>query len=219
MGNLNCPIMLEVKPGGAGWAEVNMHIGKDDYTFILSYIGEDIYDLIEKVYYLYPNWGHDNLDYRVMEYYDDVEIESTIDGVTAKQLWSDVPWKTKLLWNGEGTYVKWKMERPATIDDDFDVTITLEVYQQEESFHTYTVRYKDLCYAVAKGVTEALIRYGIVGCYESTWMQDINIRHFLQIKGLALDKEIELVSDSQDEQGIFHTRLEQEMDLLIRSMS
>ena len=119
LGNLNCPIMLEVKPGGAGWAEVNMHIGKDDYTFILSYIGEDIYDLIEKVYYLYPNWGHDNLDYRVMEYYDDVEIESTIDGVTAKQLWSDVPWKTKLLWNGEGTYVKWKMERPATIDDDF----------------------------------------------------------------------------------------------------
>jgi hypothetical protein len=219
LGNLNCPIMLEVKPDGAGWAEVKMHIGKDDYVFTVSYIGEDIHDLIEKVYYLYPNWGHDDHNNKVMEYYDDVEIESTIDGVTVKRIWTEVPWRTELLWDGEGSYMKLKMERPATIDDDFDVTITLEVYQQEESFHTYTVRYKDLCYAVAKGVTEALIRYGIVGCYESTWMQDINIRHFLQIKGLALDKEIELVPDSQNEKSIFYTRLGQELDLLIRPMS
>ena len=27
LGNLNCPIMLEVKPDGAGWAEIKMHIG------------------------------------------------------------------------------------------------------------------------------------------------------------------------------------------------
>jgi hypothetical protein len=67
-------------------------------------------------------------------------------------------------------------------------------------------------------VTDLLIRYGIVGYYESTWMEDINIRHFLQIKGLALDKEIELVPDSQNEKSIFNTRLGQELDLLIRPM-
>ena len=84
MGNMNCPIMLEVKPDGAGWAEIKMHIGKDDYVFTVSYIGEDIHDLIEKVYYLYPDWGHDDHNNKVMEYYDDVEIESTIDGVDSQ---------------------------------------------------------------------------------------------------------------------------------------
>ncbi len=41
----------------------------------------------------------------------------------------------------------------------------------------------------------------------------------MQIKGLALDKEIELVPDSQNEKSIFYTRLGQELDLLIRPMS
>ena len=218
MPDYKCPLSLEIIPSGAGWADVKLDIWDDHFDCVLSYIGDSIHDLVERVYYLYPDWSHDSYDYRIMEYYDEVEDVSAIDGVTDVYKWSDVPKRTKLFWDGEGSFVKWTMERPATIENDFDVTITLEVSQEDEYTHTYQVKYKDLCYAVAKGVTEVFVRYGLIGYYETTWMEDINIRHFLHIKEIALDMKIELESDPQESKCIYTTRLGQEMDLLIRPL-
>ena len=81
------------------------------------------------------------------------------------------------------------------------------------------VKYKDLCYALAKGITEIFVRYGLIGYYESTWMEDINIRHFLHIKEIALGMKIEMESEMQESRSTFTTRLGQEMDLLIRALS
>ncbi len=213
------PVSLEFVPGGGGWAKVKMKIFDDSFTFPISYIGDSVHALVERIYYLYPDWYHDESDYRVMEYYDDVEAVSTIDGVTAKRKWSNVPWRTQLIWDGEGTFVNVNFERPKTIEVNCDVTITLDVHQDGEAVHTYHVRYMDLAYALAKGVTELLVRYGIVGYYESTWMEDINIRHFLRIKEIALNETIELEADDQKaDNDIYKSRLGQEMDLLIRPM-
>ena len=207
MSDYKCPLSLEIIPSGAGWADVKLDIGDDHFDCMLSYIGDSIHDPIERVYYLYPDWNHD--DYNSIMEYDEVPV---------KEVWSDVPRRTELFWNGEGSSVRWTMERPATIENEFNVTIMLEVSQEEESSHTYQVKYKDLCYAVAKGVTEILVRYGLIGYYETTWMEDINIRHFLHIKEIALDMKIELESDPQESRSIYTTRLGQEMDLLIKPL-
>ncbi len=219
MSDYRCPLSLEIIPRGTGWADVKLDIGDDRFDCVISYIGDSIHDLIERVYYLYPDWPHDSYDYRIMEYYDEVETVSTIDGATDKQVWSDVPKRTEMVWDGEGSSVKWTLERPATIENEFDVTLTLEVSQEDESARTYQVKYKDLCYALAKGVTEIFVRYGLIGYYESTWMEDINIRHFLHIKEIALGMKIEMESDMQESRSTFTTRLGQEMDLLIRALS
>lgn len=213
-----CPLLLEIIPSGAGWADVKLDIGDDHFDCEVSYIGDSIHDLVERVFYLYPDWNYDEHNQNVMKYYDEIEAVSTIDGVTAKRRWINVPWKTELFWDGEGAFIKWTMERPATNENDFDVTITLDVSQEDESSYTYQVKYKDLCYAVAKGVTELLVRYGLIGYYETTWMDDINIRHFLHIKEIALDMKIELESAQQESRIIYTTRLGQEMDLLIRPL-
>ena len=219
MSNYKCPLSLEIIPSGAGWADVKLDIEDVHFDCVLSYIGDSMHDLIERVYYLYPDWLHDSYDYRIMEYYDEVEAVSTVDGVTEKRVWSDVPKKAEMIWDGEGSSIKWILERPATIESEFDVTITLEVSQEDESTHTYHVKYKDLCYAVAKGVTEVLVRYGLIGYYESTWMEDINIRHFLHIKEIALDMKMDMESDHDESRSIFTTRLGQELDLLIKPLS
>lgn len=216
MSNKKCPISLSLIPGGAGWAEAEIEIFADSYTCSISYLGDSIHDLVERVYYLYPNLDHDDYNNLIMEYYEDVEAFETIDDIVVSRDWINVPWKTELLWDGEGSHIKWMLERPATIETDFDVTITLEVFQEEQSTHTYQVRYKDLCYAVARSVTDLLVRYGLMGCYESTWMDDINIRHLLRIKEIALDMEIERKTDSQSD--ICSSDLKQELEFLIRPL-
>jgi len=216
MPDKNCPVLLEFIPGGAGWAKIIMKIYDDSFTFPISYIGDSVYGLVERIYYLYPDWNHDDCDYRVMEYYDDIEVVSTVDGVTVNRVWSNVPWRTQLIWDGEGKFVNVYFERPKTIEANCDVTITLDVHQEKESVHSYYVKYMDLAYALAKGVTELLVKYGIVGYYESTWMDDVNIRHFLRIKEIALNAAIELEADDEGaDSDIYKSRLGQEMDLLI----
>ena len=117
MSNYKCPLSLEIIPNGTGRADVKLDIEDDHFDCVLSYIGDSMHDLIERVYYLYPDWLHDSYDYRIMEYYDEVEDVSTIDGVTEKRVWSDVPKKAEMIWDGEGSSIKWTLERPATIEN------------------------------------------------------------------------------------------------------
>ena len=101
MSEYKCPLSMVIIPSGAGWADVKLKIGDDYFDCVLSYIGDSIHDLIERVYYLYPDLPHDSYDYRIMEYYDEVGAVSTIDGVTEKRVWSDVPKKAEMIWDGE----------------------------------------------------------------------------------------------------------------------
>lgn len=210
------PLSIEIIPGAYGWADVRLKIFDDVFEFALSDVCDSIHGLIERVYYLYPVWQHDNRDHSIMEY-GEADITSTINGTKETERWYDIPYASKpLYWDGEGSYVIWKMKRPLDIKSDFEVTIILEVNQEDVSTHTYAIRYSDLCYALAKGVTEMLLDYGFIGYYETTWMEDINLRHFLRIKEIALDTPIAL-TDGEHE-GVFHTSLKQELDLLLHPM-
>ncbi len=213
----NRPMSLSFSARGAGWAKARLHIGDDDFVFSISYIGAGINDLIERVYYLSPQLGHDDYDYNVMEY-EDAEITSVVNGEEATRHWIDIPWKTMpLVWDGEPDTVCWILERPVNLDSDFDVSITLDVHQDVDGEFNYTVRYRDLCYAVAKAITDLIAEYGLIGVYESTWMTDINLRHFLKIKEIALDLQIKKAHDSEDT-DVVHTSLEEELKLLLKPM-
>ena len=217
MDTARVPISLAFSARGAGWAEARWHIGDDDFVFSISDIGAGINEFVKRVYYLFPKWRHDDYDYKVMEY-EDVEITSVVNGEEATRYWEDIPWKTTpLVWDGEPDTVCWEFERPLNLDPDFDVSITLDVHQDVDSKYNYTVRYRDLCYATAKAITDLFAECGIIGFYESTWMEDINLRQFLRIKEIALDSPIKENSVSEDDYAV-HTSVEEELKMLLKPM-
>ena len=211
------PMSLSFSARGAGWAKARLHIGDDDFVFSISYIWGGINDFVKRVYYLSPKLGYDAYDSRVMEY-EDAEIPSVLDGEDATRYWEDIPWRTTPLeWNSEPDFVRLVFERPINLDSDFGVSITLDVHRDENCQYSYTVRYRDLCYATAKAVTDLITECGIIGFYESTWMEDINLRQFLKIKEIALDMPIKKDRDSEDADAV-HTSLEEEFKLLLKPM-
>ncbi|MCR5767256.1 MAG: hypothetical protein K6G45_02050, partial [Lachnospiraceae bacterium] len=156
-------------------------------------------------------------DYNVMEY-EDAEITSVVNGEEKTRQWIDIPWKTTpLVWDGEPDTVCWEFERPVNLDSDFEVSITLDVHQNEDCKYNYTVRYRDLCYATAKAVTDLIIECGVIGFYETTWMEDINLRQFLTIKAIALDVPIKKAYNSEGAYSV-HTSIEDELKLLLKPM-
>ncbi len=213
----NRPISLSFSARGAGWANARLHIGDDDFVFSISYIGAGINALIERIYYLSPMLGQDDYNLDVMEY-GEADITSVISGEEATRHWEQIPWKTTtMIWDGELSFVRLEFERPINLDPDFDVLITLDVHQDVDCKFNYTVRYRDLCYAVAKAITDLIVEYGIIGVYESTWMTDINLRRFLKIKEISLDLPIKKAYDSEDN-DVVHTSIEEELKLLLKPM-
>lgn len=212
----NCPISLCFSSNGAGWAKARLHIGDNDFVFSISYLWPGINELLDCVYYLYPNWGYDDYNLDAMEY-GEADLPGVFDGKEMIMHWEQIPWKTTLDWDGEGECVRWSFERPLNIDDDFDVAITLDVHQGEEGKYNYIIRYRDLCYAVSKAITDFIAEYGIIGSFESTWMKDINLRHLLNIKGIALDEAITKNVGAGNHGGVVSS-LEEEIKLLLKPM-
>ena len=207
---------LSFSSSGAGWAKAKLLIGEDAFTFSISYLWDDINDLLDRVYYLYPNWGHDDANWNIMEY-GESDITSMEDGEETTRHWEEIPWKTTLDWDGEGESVRWTFERPVNLDADFDVSISLDIFQNEEGKYSYTIRYKDLCYAVSKAITDFIAEYGIIGSFESSWMKDINLRHLLRIKGIALNDAVAESVGTGDNWEVT-TPLEEEIKLLLKPM-
>ena len=74
-----------------------------------------------------------------------------------------------------------------------------------------------MCYAVSKAITDFIIEYGIIGSFESTWMKDINLRHFLKIKEIALDESIPVTVGAGDNHKVVSS-VEEEIKLLVKTM-
>ena len=100
---------------------------------------------------------------------------------------------TKVSWDEEGRFVNVKLSRkskkrtPPAIGELDPVEMDLDTCYGK--FH-YTIDGRDLCYAVARGCTEALKKYGFVGYTKSTGNQEygdgVSINALLFIKAYAL---------------------------------
>lgn len=223
----DCKIKMKLVPYGSGWTDFYVNFDNEELYFtITSAFGDNFSSLIEALYYLHPkqNDPYDNMD---IEYYDGVidiidneykvvKIVKQYDNAPA--IIRPIPYKATFNWQEEGTSSEWTLTREPTEDEDFDLQIDISVYREEEKRYSYKVRYKELCYAVAKTCTKVLKSHGIYGYHYSTYEDDINLRHLLFIKAVALDSlEVRELTDMGDELGE-STCFEKELELLLFDM-
>ena len=227
----DCGIKIRLVPYGSGWIDVHMDIGFDSHYFVLSYQeGDPFYALLRALYYLHPNhndpqrWDEgvdiwrgicerDGDEYKVVRIVPEVPLEDLPCVVR------QIPWKTEFIWNAEREAIcKWTLERIPTEDPDFMLKITIDNQQSEPKCHTYEVRYKDLCYAVAKTCTEVLKSHGIYGYHYSVYEEDMHLRYLLFVKAVALDNLESRELTKNERRNGYSTSLEKELELLLFDM-
>lgn len=222
----DCGMEMKLVPYGAGWTDVYFNIGNDKLYFIITSIWCDQFSkLLEVLYYLHPN-QNDPKTTETVEYWDGVceiidgkpkvvQIVEQYNGCGAVRL---IPHKAELHWDEECSSSHWVFTREPNEEEDFELQIDININKAEEKHYSYKVRYKDFCYAVAKTCTEVLKSHGIYGYHHSTYVDDINLRHLLFIKAVALDcLETRTLTDMGKGLGE-STSFERELELLLFDM-
>lgn len=223
----NCGMEMRLVPYGAGWTDVYFNIGDDKLYFIITSVWSDQFSkLLEVLYYLHPGQNDPKCNGDV-EYWDGVCQDINGKSVVIKimeyceecpAIIRPIPHRAELHWDEEGSSSHWVFTRDPTEDEDFELQIDICIHRDEEKHYSYKVRYKDFCYAVAKTYTEVIKSYGIYGYHYSTYEDDINLRHFLFVKAVALDcLDIRTLKDNGDRLGE-STSFEKELELLLFDM-
>ena len=218
---------LKLVPYGAGWTDVYFNINGDNLYFIITSVWSDQFSkLLEVLYYLHPDQNDPKRNDDV-EYWDgvcqDVNGKSVVVKIVERceecpATIQPIPHKAELHWDEEGSSSHWVFTREPTEDEDFELQIDICLRRGDEKNFSYKVRYKDFCYAVAKTCTEVIKSYGIYGYHHSTYEDDINLRHFLFVKAVALDfLDIRKLTDNGDGLGE-SSSFEKEMELLMFDM-
>ncbi len=220
-------ISMEFHPEGWGWADLFLQVGGDDFRFTVSHIGDSLSEFVERVYYLFPLLDHDDYSPDNADYKDvDMPAEDLPAGIALEShetVTVTMPWKASVTLDGEGPFAILTFERALDLEADSNLQLTLEragykdLADGQREIRKYTIGYRDLCYAVAKCATEVLTECGLNGLYESTWMPDINLRHLLLLKEIALGEKLPFAA--QDTKGdLYHSSLEAELAFLTRPM-
>ena len=173
----NCPISFRFVPYGAGWEDVYLTVDGEEYCFVVtgSFGPGSVEDLFSAVAGLHPEHCHCGYLFTVNIDMDDEER---------------VPTGATFWWDHEGSGWRWTFTRPPV--EDADVPIEIAIVEKEENKEPspslrFAVGYKDLCYAVAKGMTECMKSHGLFGYRNAVWSHDLNLRLLLMIKAFALD--------------------------------
>ena len=183
----NCEVRIRLTPCGTDFLKVHFRIGGDNHYFLPSGVmGDQFNAFIWATYVLYEEerlphlfYFRGNKEYRC-------EYTNQKDGETETTAF--------VTWDEERTVTKIKLSRtskkrtPAFQGEADPVEVELDTCYGK--FH-YTIDGRDLCYAVARGCTEALKKYGIQGYIKSTGNQyygdGISMNALLFIKAYALD--------------------------------
>ena len=139
------------------------------------------------------------------------EYDESYNNTSAEFMWSDGGWDTK-----------WTLKRLDDNKENPTISIAIENWPIGilNSVESFTVEYKELCYAVAKGYTEALLKHGIRGYLWSTYVDEFPIRYLLFIKAVALDRMDVLEfrrGQSNPDRG-YLSDIKKELELLIEEM-
>ena len=172
----DCPIALRFVPYGSGWEDVYLTINGEEHCFVVTgtHVPGTVDELFSAVAGLHPDYCHCG---HLFSVYVDIDDHNN-------------PIETKFCWDGEGFGSVWSFKRPSV--EDVDIPIEVSIVKTEEGEEpqppiTFTVGYKDLCYAVAKGMTEAMKKHGLFGYKNAVWNHDLNLRVLLMLKAFALD--------------------------------
>ncbi len=204
----DCDIKIKLTPSGAQYLRFEMDIQGDHLDFLpASTVGEQFGAVISALYTLFSenDDGHD--EWRPRDYLSDEKhaIHTVV---------------TKVEWDNEGTTVDIILARKLRVDVDCENDlIDIEILNYDEVLKKYTVKTKDLCYAVAKACTEVLKEYGFYGYRYSTEYDYFKLHQLLYIKSFALlNFEARELTSEDEKEWAKRTSFEKEIELLLFDM-
>ena len=196
-------INMRVVPYGAGWQDVYLKINGEEIYSIISYcMGDDFNKLLEVLCLFHPKYiehndgnseGFDSKMkvYKDSTYSDYVLVDSHKEASeilgTDCFTYCELVYKGEFGWCSEPYVDQFIIEKEPSEHEDFKITITIVRECEKGKKYVFVVDYKAFCYAVAKGITDALLGHGITGYYDSVW-SELDIRKFIFIKAVALGK-------------------------------
>ena len=227
----DCGIKMRLVPYGGGWTDVYADFGDGEIYFIISYLGSNSFEtLMKALYHLYqenpdPEEAYDLVECKegICQQIDgEYVVTKIVDRTSSEDLpcvVQDIPWKASFDWYEEIDGSKWIIERQPTTDTAFNVHVHIEIHRSEVKEYDYTVKYEDLCYAVADACTKALKKHGFWGYHKATYDQDMNIRYLLFLKSIALNNMEARELTYYDEKGEGETAdFNKELELLLFDM-
>ena len=204
----DCDINIKLTPSGAQFLHFEMDIQGDHLEFLpASTVGEQFGAVVSALYTLFYEDGGDHEEWRSRDYISDENhvIHTAV---------------TKVEWDNEGEVVEIILSRKFEVDIDYEndlIEILLKNY--DKALKKYTVKTKDLCYAVAKACTEVLKEYGFYGYRCSTEYDYFKLHQFLYIKSFALGNfEARELFSKEENKWAKRTSFEKEIELLLFDM-
>ena len=190
----NCEIRVRLTPIGADFMQVHFRIGGDNHYFYPSCVmGDQFSSFLTALYCLY-NEEYDYYQLHMRQWKRRfVCVFETPKEENGNRYFKSIP----ISWDEEGHIVDVTLSRSSAAEDYFSPApegmpdpVTVELSYKRGAFK-YTVEGRDLCYAVARGYTEALKKYGFQGYLRSTGMQYIGdtfeMEELLFVKAYALN--------------------------------
>ena len=204
----NCGIDIKLTPSGAQFLHFEMDIQGDRLEFLpASTMGDQFGAIISALYTLFHEKDDGHEEWRHREYLsDEKHVVHTV--------------VTKVEWDNEGDVIEIIMSRKCEVDIDYENDlINIELRNYDELLKKYTVKTKDLCYAVAKAYTEVLKKYGFYGYRYSTEYDYFILHQLLYIKCFALGNfEARELTPNSENAGALQTSFEKEIELLMFDM-
>ena len=193
MNKRDCGIRVRLTPIGADFMRVHFRIGGDNHYFYPSCVmGDQFSSFLTAVYCLY-NEGYDYHQLHMRQWKRRFGcVFETPTEENGNRFFKSIP----IQWDEEGRIVDVTLSRSSAESDCFSIApegvpdpIDIEFTYKRGKFK-YTVDGRDLCYAVARGYTETLKKYGFQGYLRSTGKQYIGdifeMEELLFVKAYAL---------------------------------
>ena len=181
---------IRLTPYHNDFLRVHWRIDGDNYYFLASGVmGSQFSAFLTAVYGLYEE--NDQSHQRHCRYNKNIIYEYPHNRKDNKYCF-----KSSITWDGEGPYYKIAFERICKIEGPIldpntpdPIKVTIESTRQPTK--ECTVDGRDLCYAVARGCTEALKKYGLKGYTTSTGGyyagESFHLEKLLFVKAYALN--------------------------------
>lgn len=224
-----CPIEIVLTPCGSYYLRVDLELNGDHHSFLpsgaMSYFFSEF---MGAVYALYHE-GEDCHNHPYIQAsskraeYTFAKQDSSLGENEARVL-------SKVCWDEEGAIDNISFCRvfstrcedlSAMKEDPITVTISYEYHKDKSGSYTYTVDGRDLCYAIGKAATKAIMKYGFHGYHFSTGCDvvdgdliDMNQLAFLKAYALnAMDARA-----LKEEGNVLSSSFEKELELLLFEM-
>ena len=226
----DCNIRIRLTPIGADFMQVHFRIGKDNHYFYPSCVmGDQFSSFLTAVYCLYSEgYNYHDLHNRQWTRRFGYEFE-TPNEKNGNRYFKSIP----ITWDEEGRIDTIVLSRGSAKQDCFFIApqgiadpIGVKISYKRGIFQ-YTVDGRDLCYAIAKGYTEAIKKYGFQGYLRSSGSQYLGDRfemeELLFVKAYALDamESRELKTAWEDPKGWMRagaSPFQKEIELLLFDM-